>query len=414
MNADPHMLPGTTPAEPPAAPPSTWARLWRWPLFQLAVYALLVWTLWRVVGEVHTILLNTVIAYLLANLANPLLARLERHRVPRPAGILLLVLAFLGVLAMISPLVTTIVREVQALIADAPKLLDSLNETLRRLAARSPLLASAQQQFDAWVKVNQQDLPGRLSQSLGTVLSPSGAVFSGVKGAFGFLGQGFITLVIAIYMMAIYPSIGPFLVRLLPLRFQPLAADVGQHVGRAVGGYFRGQITVALILGVLIAGGLTILGIPSGLAIGFLAALLNIVPYLGVILSVIPALLLAIPLGTLKVALVAALFFAANQLEGHVIAPRVVSHSTNLSSLAVLLAIVFGVETFGLMGAVIAVPLVALLKSLLDAYYYTSQAYRARTVTPITVTTSAAVVPVVAGSGDMAVEQGTSLRRDGT
>ncbi|GHF47090.1 AI-2E family transporter [Deinococcus metalli] len=379
--------------EPPVAPPSTWARLWRWPLFQLAVYVLVALAAWRLLGEVHTILVSTLVAYLLANLANPLLTRLERRGVPRPAGIVLLVLAFFGVLAMISPLVSTIVREVQALIAQAPSLLERLNDTLRRLSARSPLLASAQQQFEAWVKVNQQALPGRLSTSLGSLLSPSGALFSGVKGAFGLLGQAFITLVIAIYMMAIYPSIGPFLVRLLPLRFQAHAADVGGHVGRAVGGYFRGQITVALILGVVIATGLTLLGVPSGLAIGFLAALLNIVPYLGVILSVVPALLLAIPLGGLKVALVAALFLAANQLEGHVIAPRVVSHSTNLSSLAVLLAIVFGVETFGLMGAVIAVPLVALLKSLLDAYYYPSRPYRA--VAPDAVPGPVVAPPVV-------------------
>ncbi|THF85114.1 AI-2E family transporter [Deinococcus sp. KSM4-11] len=410
MTADPHLATrAPSLPEPPVAPPSTWARLWRWPLFQLAVYLLLAWTLWRVVGHVHTVVINTLVAYLLANLANPLLSRLERRGTPRPLGILLLVLVFFGILAMISPLVSTLVREVQALITDAPKLLNNLNETLRRLSARSALLASAQQQFDAWVKVNQQDLPGRLSKSLGTILAPDGAVFSGVKGAFGLLGQGFITLVIAIYMMAIYPSIGPFLVRLLPLRFQPLARDVGQHVGRAVGGYFRGQITVALILGVLIAGGLTILGVPSGLAIGFLAALLNIVPYLGVILSVIPALLLAIPLGGLKVALVAALFLAANQLEGHVIAPRVVSHSTNLSSLAVLLAIVFGVETFGLMGAVIAVPLVAMLKSLLEAYYYSSRAYRAQNVTTPAMP-SAPTVPVVVPSDDPAPEQVTSVR----
>lgn len=362
---------------PPVAPPSTWGRLWRVPVFQLLVYALLLWLAWRLLEHLRPLVISVLVAYLIAHLSDPLLLRMEQRGLPRPLGITLLVIGLLAVLAGVIPLLGAVAREIQSLVQQLPHLIENLNVTLRGLTERYPALQSVQEQLDTWVKANAEQLPARLSGMLGDLLSPRGALISGVVGAVGWVGRLFITLIISIYMMAIYPSIGPFLLRLLPQRFQPQALEVSHHVSRAVGGYFRGQITVALIMGTVIGLGLAILGVPSALAIGFLAALLNVVPYLGVILSILPALLLALPFGWLKVLLVLALFIGANQIEGHFVAPRVMSHSTHLSSLAVLLAILFGVELFGLIGAVIAVPAVATIKSLLDAYYYSSRPYRA-------------------------------------
>ena len=193
----------------------------------------------------------------------------------------------------------------------------------------------------------------------------------------GLLGQVALTTLISIYMMAVYPQIGPSLLRLLPRRFQSLAADVSGHVGHAVGGYFRGQVLVTLSFGVLVGIGLTLIGHPAALGIGFVAALFYIVPYLGVWVALVPALLLAVPLGGLKVLLVLLVFFLADQLSVHVISPRVIGQNTNLSSLAVVLAVTFGVGLFGLPGLFISVPLAALAKALIEAYYFSSRGYQA-------------------------------------
>lgn len=357
-------------------PSPLFLRLWQWPLFQLLVYLLAVVGMWLLLGRVQHLVVSVLIAYLIAHLANPLLLKLEEKQVPRPLGIALMVVGLLAFLAGVLPLLVAVTKELQALAQQLPAWLEEWNASVRGWAQRYPAFQGVQGPVDAWVKANSADLPRRLTDLLGPLLAPGGAVVTGLLGAFGWLGRFFITLVISIYMMAMYPHIGPFLLRLLPLRFQALALEVSGHVGRAVGGYFRGQLTVAVIMGLIIGMGLTVLGVPSALAIGFLAALLNVVPYLGVILSIIPALLLALPLGWLKVLLVAALFLATNQLEGHVIAPRVVSQNTHLSSLAVLLTILFGVELFGLMGAVIAVPALAAVNSLMSAYYYRSRVYQ--------------------------------------
>lgn len=367
----------------PAAPPSLLGRLWGWPLFQLTAWLLVLWGAWRLTLHLGHLLTSVLVALLIAHLAEPLLRRAERRGISRPLAITGLVLALLGLLAGVLPLLVAAAREVQALGQGLPQAISGLEAGLRERAQQSPALTDVLAQFDAWRAQNTPKLQASVSAALGQLLSPRGALVSGVLGAAGWLGRLFVTLIIAIYMMSVYPAIGPALLRLLPVRAQGPAADVAGHLSRAVGGYFRGQLTVALIMGAIVGTGLTVIGVPSALAIGVLAALLNVVPYLGVVLSIIPALLLAAPLGAAKVLLTAGLFLAANQLEGHVIAPRVMGQSTHLSPLSVLLSILAGVELFGLAGAVIAVPAVATARSLLEAYYYPSRAYRAQRARPV-------------------------------
>ncbi|THF71649.1 AI-2E family transporter [Deinococcus sp. Arct2-2] len=365
------------PVPVPVAPPSTLGTLWKSAWFRLIVYVMLGFVLLWLYQRLRTVIIATLAAYLIAYLVQPILQRLERYGIRRPFGITLLILAVLGVLTAISPLLGVVFNQVSALVQALPSLADTFSAWLSQLAEKRPALAGVQQEVEVWLNGITHNLSTNLGAVLGEVFSPSGVLVGGLLGAVGVIGQVALAAVISIYMMAVYPHIGPFLLRLLPKRFQPIAADVSGHVGHAVGGYFRGQVVVALTFGVLVGTGLSIIGHPSALGIGFVAALFYIVPYLGVWVALIPALLLAVPLGGFKVLLVAAVFLLSDQLEVHVISPRVVGQNTNLSSLAVVLAVTFGVGLFGVMGVLIAVPLVALSKALLDAYYYRSRSYQA-------------------------------------
>ena len=130
-------------------------------------------------------------------------------------------------------------------------------------------------------------------------------------------------------------------------------------------------------MGIFVGVGLTLSGIPSAPAIGFLAGLFNIVPYLGVVIAITPALLLAATTKAviLKLILVVVIFVAANQIEGHLLSPLVLGRTTDLHPVTVVLAILSGLALFGIVGALVAVPLVALAKLLLQEYYYPSRVY---------------------------------------
>ncbi|WP_019011983.1 AI-2E family transporter [Deinococcus aquatilis] len=365
------------PTPVPVAPPSTIGTLWKSAWFRLIVYVLIGIALLWLYRRLRTVLIATLAAYLIAYLVHPILQRLERYGVQRPLGITLLLLAVVGVFTAISPLLGVVFNQVSSLVQALPSLADTFSAWLSQLAEKRPAWAGVQQQVEVWLDGISHNLSTNLGAVLGEVFSPSGVLVGGLLGAVGLLGQVALTTLISIYMMAVYPQIGPSLLRLLPRRFQSLAADVSGHVGHAVGGYFRGQVLVTLSFGVLVGIGLTLIGHPAALGIGFVAALFYIVPYLGVWVALVPALLLAVPLGGLKVLLVLLVFFLADQLSVHVISPRVIGQNTNLSSLAVVLAVTFGVGLFGLPGLFISVPLAALAKALIEAYYFSSRGYQA-------------------------------------
>ena len=110
-------------------------------------------------------------------------------------------------------------------------------------------------------------------------------------------------------------------------------------------------------------------------AISFLAAIFNLVPYLGPIIGVIPAVVLGFTVSPLTAGLAVVVFIVANNLEGYLLAPLIHSRSTNLHPVTVLLAILAGVGLFGLLGALLAVPVVALLKVILEEYLLRRPAY---------------------------------------
>src|SRR5690606_13828212 len=119
-----------------------------------------------------------------------------------------------------------------------------------------------------------------------------------------------------------------------------------------------------------------ILGVPLATAIAFVAAVFNLIPYLGPIIGVIPAVLLAFTVGPWTAVLTAAVFLVANQIEGNVLSPLILSRSTNLHPITVMLAIMTGLGLLGLLGALLAVPTVALVKVVLEEYLLTRPAFR--------------------------------------
>ena len=101
----------------------------------------------------------------------------------------------------------------------------------------------------------------------------------------------------------------------------------------------------------------------------------NLVPYLGVVVSTLPALLLALSGGWWQVLGVLAVVTAANQLETHILSPLVLGRSTKLHPAVVIIAILIGASLSGIWGALIAVPLAAFAKLLYEDYYQTSRFY---------------------------------------
>ena len=349
--------------------------VWRNPYVRVPVFLLLIFLAYRFFGEISHIFVLALIAYIVAYLAHPLLNRLTARRIPRFVGVLLVVVVLLGLLVLASTLLVTVIQQFSDLIKRLPELTTNFLAWFHALAERYAFLQKPDKQLISLTENSAQTIQTYLLPYLQKYQSSLlGSLFGVASG----VAEGFATFILAIYMMLDYDKIGLTLLRIFPRTWQPFVLDLSGNVSTAVGGYLKGQILIATFVGVFIGIGLTLAGIPSAPAIGFLAALFNIVPYLGVVISIIPALLLAATTQAvlLKLILVVVIFVAANQIEGHVLSPIVLGKTTDLHPVTVVLAILSGLTLFGIVGALVAVPLTALTKLLLQEYYFPSRVYR--------------------------------------
>jgi predicted PurR-regulated permease PerM len=174
-------------------------------------------------------------------------------------------------------------------------------------------------------------------------------------------------------MLGAFEGIGKTMLGLVPVRFQPQVLEFSHDVSTAVGGYIRGQLLIAAAVGTMVGTGLAILGVPLALALGFISAIFNIVPYLGVIISIVPALLLASQFGVVTMVLVVVVFVIANQVEALVLSPNILGRTTELHPITIILTIIAGASVLGVFGGLLAVPLVALAKLLVYKHWVGSR-----------------------------------------
>jgi predicted PurR-regulated permease PerM len=139
--------------------------------------------------------------------------------------------------------------------------------------------------------------------------------------------------------------------------------------------FIAGQILIALFVGVVVGSGLALIGIPYALFLGFISGITNFIPYLGVLVAAVPAVVLGLSyqgiMGVLKVAIVLA---AANQFEGWILSPRIQGNRMKLNWFIIILSILVSGAVFGLVGILIAIPLVAFFKKFW--IWYVQDAFR--------------------------------------
>lgn len=149
----------------------------------------------------------------------------------------------------------------------------------------------------------------------------------------------------------------------IPRRHREQVLTIAGKIDQMLGRYIRGQIVVSCFIAVAITIALLFLGIDYAFLIGLLSGLVNFIPYLGVVISLIPAMILAlISKGLLWALLVFVVLQLIQQLEGQIISPAVMGEAVGLPPLIIILALIIGGQTMGLVGMLIAIPLVATIK----------------------------------------------------
>ncbi len=388
MGAPAPIKPETTAIE------TVWGNVWVRAVSYVALTVLLVLVLWRLRGGYAFALQVGFIGFLIAYILNPVVSWLMRLRFKRGLAVIVVYGLLLLVIAFGSVVVSQVVTEMGKFVQLVPTALEQITawtgqfqEWLSTFADRLPAFLSdrfgvADETGAISIQVRAQvaDFFQQLGESLkrlleGLIAGGPGLLLTGATAVISTTFQVFLIFLAGAYFLYDFPRFVANFRRFVPLRYREVADDLSAKADLAVGGYLRGQLLITTLLGIFVWAGLSIIGVPLATAIGFLAAVFNVVPYLGPILGVTPAILLGFTVSPWTAVFAAVVFLVANQIEAHVLSPLILSRNTNLHPLTVMLAIMAGIGLMGLLGALLAVPIVALVKVVAEDYLLSRPAF---------------------------------------
>lgn len=324
-----------------------------------AIVAVIAWT---VVERFLHIIVLLIISLVLAYLITPLVDRLQQSHIPRALVIAAIYLAVFGVVALIFVLfVPSLTTQLQGLSKSLPSLLNSktglqarLDEILKRVH----------------ISMSTKDLSNRLSSAVSAAGSTLlGSTLTIVTGVVQTATDILLTLAITFYFLLDGHAMHNRATRLLPSAMRERWFFIQATLDKVLGGYVRGQLLVALTVGLAAGLGCALLGVNYPLVIGLLAFLFELIPMIGPILGMIPAVLISLFQSPTPVVWVFVFFVVLQQIESNVIVPRVSGHAVGLHPLAALLALLVGVELGGIGAAFLAVPLAGVIWVLAVALY---------------------------------------------
>lgn len=300
--------------------------------------------------RVWQIILLLVIALVLAGTLSPLLAWLERHTIKRPLGLGIVLIGMIALIGGLGALVVpALASQITSVVDNAPQMRTQLADTL----ATIPGLTNAAQ------TVREAELSGVVS-TIGTQALAYAAV------ALQSVFYAIMALILAIYLLADHERVQGFIFALLPRRYHLRSARVLLDMETIVGGYVRGQALTSILIAVFTWVVLAAFGVPNALALAVIAGFADLIPLIGPILAVAPPVLAALTQGPVTATIVLALLLVYNQIENHILIPRVYGQTMRLSPVAVIVSLLTGGALLGVVGALLALPIAAGIRVLVE------------------------------------------------
>jgi sporulation integral membrane protein YtvI len=313
-----------------------------------------VYFLWLVRSGLYPFIIALVLAYLL----NPAVCYLDKKGLSRGLAITLLyVVLFTVVILGGGRLIPIFVRDLESFAGELPHILNKVEELfylIQNHYHNSVLPYSMRLAIDDAVLSLLQ-----AGQSFARDLT------DGIMGLVAhFIGLA-ITPILAFYFLHDWREIKEGFMLLIPCRWRHEYTLALKDVDKVLSGVIRGQITVAIIVGILVSSGLYFFKVPFALLIGIAAGLLDIIPYFGAFIGATPAITLALLESPVLAVKVGFLFFAIHQLEGSIIGPKILGESVGLHPITVIFCLFAGGELFGIIGMLLGVPVAAVGKVLI-------------------------------------------------
>ena len=297
------------------------------------------------------------IALLLTYIANPLVNFLEERHISRTVAIALIyILAITVIIVVLLFLAPELVRSTK----DLSQTIPIYFERYRKIF------------YEFVIKYRRSDLPVKIKELLDrnisnmekTLVDSMQVGVGAITGAFSFFIDLILGAVISFYILKDMTLLKKATVSLIPRKARDWVFALVRDMDVVLSGFIRGQLLVAVILSIITAVGLAILRVRYALLLGVIAGMLDVIPYFGPILAMIPAVIIAFIDRPISAIWVTLLYFLIQQLEGAVISPRIVGSRVGLHPVIIILAAMAGGKFFGLIGMLLSIPIAGIIKVL--------------------------------------------------
>jgi predicted PurR-regulated permease PerM len=328
----------------------------RYALLGIALTTAVFWMLF----QIRETLLLIYIAALVAIGLSPLVLAIQRHprtprRMPRWAAILVIYILFVGLVVALAMLIfPPLITQARELGEQIPQLLERGQQWLiERGVINQPIS----------VRQAVEQAPGAgATDAVGTVLS---TIVSFVGGIFGIVA----ILILAFYLMLDAENILRVFVRFFPRGRRQRVRHACEQVTLKVSAWLGGQLLLAGIIGGTAAIGLWLIGVPYFYVLALVAGIGEMIPMVGPVLSAIPAIIVGFTVSPQMGAGVAIFFLVQQQIENHLLVPKVMERQVGVSAVVVIISLLLGGSLLGIVGAILAVPTAAILQVLVQELF---------------------------------------------
>ncbi|MEC0240781.1 AI-2E family transporter [Paenibacillus dokdonensis] len=319
-----------------------------------------------VIVLLKTVVLPIILTGIVYYLLNPIVDFLEKRRVGRIQSILMLYVFIIGIVAVLLTLVIPVIREqIMDLVSNFPAYSETARVQFEHLMG-SKLV----NQFQDSISFDPQEVVKTISQKATSFLNKT---WTGIGGFLGNLLEIVLAIVtvpfILFYLLKDGKKLPGFIQGFVPTRLRGETNRVMSEMNHQISSYIRGQIIVSFCIGALLFVGYIIIGLKYSLILAVIAAFTSVVPYLGPVIAITPALIVALvtsPIMLLKMVIV---WTVVQLIEGKFISPQVMGKTLKIHPITIIFVILTSGNLFGIVGVLLAVPGYAVLKVVVSHIY---------------------------------------------
>ena len=304
---------------------------------------------------VSSIITPIIVAYVFYYMLNPLVNFFEKKMSRFIGSLLAIFVGIITVLIVIVGVVPIIVEQTQNLITALPRYIEVVKGYLEEYSDNAYVQVIVEY-------VNNNLNVSKISEKLVSIAT---SIAQGVVSSISSTASVLVTMPFVLFFLLKDAShFNKFVISLLPKKLEKPVAETIDEIDDKVGSYIQGQMLVSLCIGVMLFIGYNIIGLHYAFSLATIAAFLSIVPYLGPVIAITPAMLVAASTSWVMVVKMLVVWGIVQFLEGNIISPNIMGRSMNMHPLTVIFVILIGVNIAGVVGAILGIPVYSILKVL--------------------------------------------------